>query len=213
MSSDPQSPTMRGAVPSAFPGYDAGIRPSHPAPQRGGPLGPNLFPLLALAGFGLVCLAALWAVGGVAGLSVGVVLLVAAGAWVARWIAGAGVMDDGARRHGRLVGKREPTLRYWDAAVSDAVRTPEGYALHLYPLVLRLYEVKLAERHGVSLRTQPDRAAAILGPQLWPLLDPMLPRTPTAIRQARQAGYRHVPDPRPLTPAQVEALVARLETL
>ncbi|WP_052433880.1 hypothetical protein [Streptacidiphilus melanogenes] len=176
-------------------------------------LGPDRLALLTLAGFGIVCLGALWAVGGAEGLSVGAVALVAAGVWAARWVAGAGVMDSGFRRRSRLVGTREPTLRYWDAALSDAARTPEGYALHLYPLLLRLYEVRLAERHGVSLRMQPEQAAAILGPQLWPWLDPFRPRTPAAIRAARQAGHRNVPDPRPLPPALLELLVERLETL
>jgi hypothetical protein len=204
---------------SAFPSYDAGRPAPFPAPvtapgtEREPWLGPDRLALFALAGFGLLCLAALWAVGGVAGLSIGVVGLVAAGAWAARWIAGAGVMDSGFRRRSRLVGTREPTLRYWDAALSDAARTPEGYALHLYPLLLRLYEVRLAERHGVSLRMQPERAAALVGPQLWPWLDPFRPRTPTAIRAARQAGHQNIPDPRPLPPALLELLVERLETL
>ena len=205
---------------SAFPGYDHGRAvpmppPAAPAPgtENASGLGPDRLALLVLAGFGLLCLVALWAVGGTAGLSVAVVALVAFAAWAARWIAGAGVMDSGFRRRSRLVGTREPTLRYWDAALSDAARTPEGYALHLYPLLLRLYEVRLAERHGVSLRMQPDRAAAIVGPQLWPWLDPFRPRTPTAIRAARSAGHQHIPDPRPLPPALLELLVERLETL
>jgi hypothetical protein len=215
---DTRKPEPQQPFRSAFPGYDAGRRPdAGPGPTgavaREPWLSPDRLALLTLAVFGIVCLAALWAVGGVAGLSVGAVVLVAGGAWAARWIAGAGVMDSGFRRRSRLVGTREPTLRYWDAALSDAARTPEGYALHLYPLLLRLYEVRLAERHGVSLRMQPEQAAAIIGPQLWPWLDPIRPRTPTAIRAARQAGYQHVPDPRPLPPALLELLVERLETL
>ncbi|RAG82739.1 hypothetical protein DN069_25905 [Streptacidiphilus pinicola] len=225
--SAPQSPQQQPHVPqqehpyrpSAFPGYDHGravplpAEPETPGEDDESRLGPDRLALLVLAGFGLVCLLALWAVGGAAGLSVGVVVLVAFAAWAARWIAGAGVMDSGFRRRSRLVGTREPTLRYWDAALSDAARTPEGYALHLYPLLLRLYEVRLAERHGVSLRMQPVRAAAIVGPQLWPWLDPSRPRTPTAIRAARNAGLEHIPDPRPLPPALLELLVERLETL
>ncbi|MEZ0064715.1 hypothetical protein ABIA32_000703 [Streptacidiphilus sp. MAP12-20] len=208
----PQAP-LAGPRPSAFPGYQP--RPAAPtlASAKRRWLGPNAVALLALGGFGVVCVAALALVGGTAGASVGAVVLVASALWAGRWVVGAAAMDSGQRRRNRLVGTREPTLRYWDAAISDAASTPEGYALHLYPLLLRLYEVRLAERHGVALRMQPHRAAAIVGPELWPWIDPHVPRTPTAIRQARAAGHHGLPDPRPLPPALLEALVSRLETL
>ncbi|MFC5906220.1 hypothetical protein, partial [Streptacidiphilus monticola] len=143
----------------------------------------------------------------------------------ARWVVGAGAMDSDHRRRARLASSREPTLRYWDAALQDALLTPDGYGLHLYPLLLRLYEVRLAERHGVSLHTEPQRAAALVGPELWPWIDPARPRTPMARRRAAEdaelaARTGRLPGPRrtaaapaPVPPPLLEALVTRLETL
>ncbi|WP_051944503.1 hypothetical protein [Streptacidiphilus rugosus] len=206
----PSGPPSVGPGPSAFPGY---LRPPAASAPKAGRLGPNVTSLLALGGFGVVCEVALAVVGGAAGASVGAVMLVASAVWAGRWVVGAAAMDSGLRRRSRLVGTREPTLRYWDAAISDAAQSPDGYALHLHPLLLRLYEVRLAERHGVALRMQPDRAAAIVGPELWPWIDPRVPRTPAAVRHARSMGHVGLPDPLPLPPALLEALVARLETL
>ncbi|MEY9942278.1 hypothetical protein [Streptacidiphilus sp. MAP5-3] len=176
-------------------------------------LGADGVPLLILLGFGAVCVAALGLVGGVAGASVGGAVLVGALFWGTRWALGASGMDSGYRRRTRLAVGREPTLRYWGLALSDAANTPEGYGLHLYPLLLRLYEVRLAEQHGISLRAQPERAAAVIGRELWPWLDPRLPRTPRALRVARAAGTQDLPISRPVPQAVLEALVARLESL
>lgn len=173
----------------------------------------DAIPLLILGGFGVACLVALGLVGGVAGASLAALVLVPAVLWGARWVLGAAAMDGSNRSRNRLVSSREPTLRYWDSALHDAANSPEGYALHLYPLLLRLYEVRLAERHGISLRMQPERAAAVIGPELWPWIDPRLPRTPRAQSVARAAGVQHLPELRPASAQLLEALVARLETL
>jgi hypothetical protein len=57
---------------------------------------------------------------------------------------------------------------------------PDGalyYRAVLRPDLRRLYAAALAEHHHVSLERQPERAAELIGPELWPWLGPEPPRT------------------------------------
>ncbi|HLX49224.1 MAG TPA: hypothetical protein VKS82_12910 [Streptosporangiaceae bacterium] len=43
------------------------------------------------------------------------------------------------------------------------------------PRLARLLDTRLAERHGVTIASQPDRARELAGEDLWPLIDPARP--------------------------------------
>jgi hypothetical protein len=157
-------------------------------------------------------------VGGLAAASGGAVVMAAAAPLALRYVHGADAMDGDYRRKVRLVGSREPTLRYWDAAIEDARKSLAGYEFHLRPLLQRLYGVRLAERHGVSMDSQPERAAAIVGPELWPWIDPSRVRisrhpldTGPSASRVRRVDPRLEPEPMPA--AVLTALVERLEQL
>ncbi|MFC1413059.1 hypothetical protein ACEZCY_09095 [Streptacidiphilus sp. N1-12] len=177
---------------------------SRPAPRIA--VLPEALAVLGIAAVG--CETALALVGGLAVAGVGAAVLVAAALLAARYVHGAEAMDSDYRRKVRLVSSREPTLRYWDAAIDDARESLAGYELHLRPLLQRLYAVRLAERHGVSLYTEPGRAAALLGPELWPWIDPAKPRLS---KDAPKVDPRLAPGPIP--DRTLAALVERLETL
>ncbi|MEZ0093790.1 hypothetical protein [Streptacidiphilus sp. EB129] len=188
---------------------------SRPAPRLG------VLPesLLFLGGAALVIETVLALVGGLTAAAGGAAALAAVVPLAVRYVQGADAMDSDYRRKVRLVGSREPTLRYWDAAIEDSHESLSGYELHLRPLLQRLFAVRLAERHGVSLHTQPERAAALIGPELWPWIDPSrvrISRHPLDARPAGGATVRRV-DPRlapePLPPHLLTALVDRLEHL
>ena len=163
---------------------------------------------------------ALGLVGGLAAAGVGAAVLVAAALLGARYVHGAEAMDSDYRRKVRLVNSREPTLRYWDAAIDDARESLAGYELHLRPLLQRLYAVRLAERHGISLHTEPRKAAAVVGAELWPWIDPARPRqSRDTVASGSPGRGGSVPriDPR-LAPGPppdriLTALVERLENL
>ena len=161
---------------------------------------------------------ALALVGGMPAAGIGAAVLVAAVLLGARYVHGADAMDSDYRRRVRLVNSREPTLRYWDAAIEDSRESLAGYELHLRPLLQRLFAVRLAERHGVSLHTEPRKAAAIIGADLWPWIDPARARQSrdAAVGPALRRGAPRV-DPRlapgPIPDRTLTALVERLESL
>jgi hypothetical protein len=164
--------------------------------------------LAALAICAVIAEVLLALVGGLPAVATGAVVLAVAVPLAARYVDGADALDSDYRRKVRLVGSREPTLRYWDAAIEDSRESLSGYELHLRPLLQRLYAVRLAERHGVSLHTQPARAASIVGPELWPWIDPSRHRlTPEYSREPDPALRQPVPD------RVITALVDRLENL
>lgn len=170
------------------------------------PVVPEALAVLAIAAIGAEVLLAL--VGGLPAVATGAAVLAVAALLAARYVDGAEAVDGNYRRRVRLVGSREPTLRYWDAAIEDAHDSLSGYELHLRPLLQRLYAVRLAERHGVSLHAQPARAAAIVGPELWPWIDPARRRlTPGFSREPDPAVRQSVPE------GVISALVDRLEQL
>lgn len=190
---------------------------SRPAPRIA--VLPEALIVLAVAAVGSETALAL--VGGLAAAGVGAVVLVAAGLVAARYVHGAEAMDSDYRRKVRLVGSREPTLRYWDAAIEDSRDTLAGYELHLRPLLQRLFAARLAEQHGVSLYTEPRKAAAIVGLELWPWIDPARSRTGRDALDAGSAARRGSGTPRidprlapgPIPGHVLSALVTRLETI
>ena len=153
--------------------------------------------------------------GGPGAAAAGAVAIVITGLLVARYVAGADSIDGAHRKSVRLVHQREPSLRGWATAVEAARESVNGFERVLRPQLERLYAVRLADRHGVSLYREPDRAAAIVGAELFAWIDPR--RTPYAgplpprkilDRRAQSANSApQVPD------VVLRALVHRLETL
>jgi hypothetical protein len=56
--------------------------------------------------------------------------------------------------------------------LSWAAVSPRHYDLVTRPLLVRLAAARLADRHRVDLRTQPEAARALLGADVWPWVDP-----------------------------------------
>lgn len=110
-----------------------------------------------------------------AGVVVAVLVAVALG--VARYVLGAGAMDSGRRGDVRLLRTRAPGMGEWRRNVRTALG-PDGALYHravLRPELRRLFAAALAEHHHVSLSQQPDRAAELIGAELWPWLGPEPP--------------------------------------
>jgi hypothetical protein len=108
-----------------------------------------------------------------------VAVLVVAALVVARYVAGAGAFDPGRRDEVRLLRTRAPGMGEWRRNIHTATG-PDGalyYRAVLRPDLRRLYAAALAEHHHVSLELQPERAAELIGPELWPWLGPEPPRT------------------------------------
>lgn len=139
-------------------------------------------PLLALAG-------------GLPGAGAGAVLLTAAALVTARYVAGAGALETVLRRPPRLMEAHEPGLGDWRWTVGQAT-DPEGDGGPLRTRLQRLYAVRLSEVHGLRLPADRDRAAELVGPELWPWVDLWAPAPATTV-------------PAPV----LRALVDRLESL
>ncbi|MFF0645914.1 hypothetical protein ACFYVV_20180 [Streptomyces tendae] len=108
-----------------------------------------------------------------------VALLVAVALLAARYVAGAGALDSAYRDEVRLLRTRVPGMGEWRRNVTTSTG-PDG-ALY-YRAVLRtelrhLYAAALAEHHHVSLEHQPERAAELVGSELWPWLGTVPPGT------------------------------------
>lgn len=170
--------------------------------------------LLLLAGTSVAAETVLALAGGARAAAAGAAAIVIALLATARYTAGADAMDATYRRSVRLVHQREPSLQGWAAAVDAARESAQGFERVLRPELERLYAVRLAERYGVSLYRDSERAAALIGAQLWPWIDPARPTYSEPLpRRAldRRAEAAHSPPPTP--DVVLEALVRRLETL
>lgn len=110
--------------------------------------------------------------GGVPAAGTGAVLIAVLALLTARYATGFDSQDHGYRKPVRLLGSRTPRLGDWGRSVRHGLSVEDGYTHTLRPGIQRLYAARLAERHGISLRTQPDRAAAVIGPEVWPWIDP-----------------------------------------
>lgn len=171
--------------------------------------------LLLLAGAAVAAEAVLAIAGGGGAAAAGAVALAVIGLLIARYVAGAEAIDGSYRRAVRLVHQREPSLQGWATAVESALESAAGFERVLRPELERLYAVRLADRHGVSLYREPDRAAAIVGADVFAWIDPRrpgytgpLPPRRTLDRRAQSTGYTP-----PVPDVVLRALVHRLETL
>ena len=171
--------------------------------------------LLVLLGAGFIGVdVVLGLVAGTEAAAAGLPILAAAAIALAWYVSGSDVMDGRFRRELRLVRQRSLSMLGWSSLVA-AARSDSGNFEHaVKPEIQRLYAVRLAERHGVSLHAEPERAAEIVGPQLWPWIDPRrMPAHPSA-RPAHQAlDRRSAAQPQPPPEAVLTALVDRLEQL
>lgn len=108
-----------------------------------------------------------------------VALLAAVAVLVARYVTGAGTVDSAYRDEVRLLRTRAPGMGEWWRNVKTSTG-PDGalyYRAVLRIELRRLYSAALAEHHHVSLEHQPERAAELVGPELWPWLGPVPPGT------------------------------------
>ncbi|MFI0235630.1 hypothetical protein [Streptomyces sp. NPDC016845] len=148
-----------------------------------------------------------WLVDGPVAAGAVVAVLVVAGLAVARYVAGADSLDSGHRDDVRLLRAREPGMGEWRSNVRTAIG-PDGalyYRAVLRPELRRLFAAALAEHHHVSLDHQPERAAELIGAELWPWLGPATPATgpdgdvPVAVlhRLADRLEALNTPRPRP----------------
>ena len=109
-------------------------------------------------------------VGGLPAAAVGAAVFVVLALLAVRYVHGAEAMDSDFRRKVRLVGGREPTLRYWDAVDFEIYpQSVIGYDGTCAPAAAAPLRGTSGRAHGVSLgTTQPRKAAAIVGAELGP---------------------------------------------
>ncbi|MEE4543781.1 hypothetical protein V2S66_17620 [Streptomyces sp. V4-01] len=135
---------------------------------------------------------------GAAAAATGLALITVVALAVVRYVAGADSQDSGYRKSVRLLGGQRLAVGDWQLIVRRTLG--EDAEIHfgttMRPQLQRLFAARLAEVHGVELHRDPRRAAALVGPDLWPWIDP-------------QAG-----PPQPVLTEQVlRTLLDRLETL
>ncbi|MBP0449175.1 hypothetical protein J5Y04_06390 [Kitasatospora sp. RG8] len=134
-------------------------------------------------------------VGGAPAAGAGAVLLAGVALVAGRYVAGAGVGTEGLRQRARLMEAHEPGLGDWRWTVRHGL-DPQGDSQPMRGRLQRLFAARLSDAHGVSLTADRDRAAELVGPRLWPWIDP-------------EAAASSEPVPAPV----LLALVDRLESL
>lgn len=166
------------------------------------------------AGFAVLAEVALALVGGGAAAAVGLAVLAAIVITVSCYVAGTEILDGQYRKPLRMVRRRNLSMLGWTSLVASARASDTGFAHGARPEIQRLYAVRLAEKHGISLLTEPAKAAALIGPELWPWIDPSRPAPlPAAARAPHQALDRRSGAGAPPPDAVLNALVDRLEQL
>jgi len=84
------------------------------------------------------------------------------------------------RRRGRRVLSGPSGLLSIGALLRNAQNTPRAYTHHLRPRLQALAQHHFSIRHGIDLKLDRDRAAALLGEVAW-LIDPaVIDRSPTS---------------------------------
>ena len=128
----------------------------------------------------------------------GLTLIVVVALVLGRYAAGGGARDNGHRRQVRLLNSQAPALGRWRSIVAETLadHSEEHLRTVMRPQLQRLFAARLAERHGVAMYRNPQRARALVGAELWPWIDPGA----TAVRPT-------LPEP------VLRSLLDRLETL
>ncbi|MEU5312552.1 hypothetical protein [Streptomyces sp. NPDC021562] len=111
---------------------------------------------------------------GAAAAATGLALVTAVALALGRYAAGGGAEDSGYRRPVRLLASRTPALGGWRHLVSKTLAADgeAHFPTVMRPQLQRLFAARLAERHGVAMYRNPERARALVGPELWPWIDP-----------------------------------------
>ncbi|GAA0289644.1 hypothetical protein GCM10010302_30030 [Streptomyces polychromogenes] len=130
-----------------------------------------------LAGLALAAGLLLALTDGAAAAATGAALITVVALALGRYAAGGAAQDTGPRGPTRVPGSRAPALGRWRRTVADALADDGGEHLRtvMRPQLQRLFAARLAERHGVALYRNPDRARALVGTDLWPWIDPGSP--------------------------------------
>ncbi len=196
--------TVTGTTTKSGPGAARRVRLGH--------VGRAVAPM---AGTAVVAEIVLAVAGGAGAAAVGAAAIVVVALLIARYVAGAEAMDGSYRRSVRLVSQREPSLQGWASAVDAARESAAGFERVLRPQLERLYAVRLADRYGVSLYHEPERAEAIVGAEVFAWIDPRrAPYLGSAPRLSLDRRAQQASDTVPPVPDRViRALVDRLEAL
>ncbi|MFD7498668.1 hypothetical protein ACFV8T_41325 [Streptomyces sp. NPDC059832] len=111
---------------------------------------------------------------GAAAAATGLALITAVALALGRYAAGGAAQDSGHRRPVRLLDSRAPALGGWQRIVAKALADDGEAHLDtvLRPQLQRLFAARLAERHGMAMYRNPQRARALIGAELWPWIDP-----------------------------------------
>ncbi|MFI5527962.1 hypothetical protein ACIA8O_05330 [Kitasatospora sp. NPDC051853] len=151
-----------------------------PRPDRHAPAGPRptrrrsvgAWSLAVLAGTAAAAELLLALTAGAAAATAGAVVFTVAALVTARYVAGAESEDGLSSRTQRMVEQRVAGLGDWRPAVEGALAGHEEDVALLRARLLRLYDARLTERHGVSPHQDPEAAAALVGPGVWRLIAP-----------------------------------------
>jgi len=111
---------------------------------------------------------------GAAAAATGLALITAGALALGRYAAGGAAQDSGDHRPERLLGSRAPALGGWQRIVAETLADDSEVHLNtvMRPQLQRLFAARLAERHGVAMYRNPQRARALVGADLWPWIDP-----------------------------------------
>jgi len=70
-----------------------------------------------------------------------------------------------------------PAYRRMQSMLAWSEQSPRHFDGAVRPTLQRLTADRLAERRGIDLVAEPDRAQEVLGVEVWPLVDPSRPRS------------------------------------